>query len=65
MDELDELDDLDAKTDQVRNALEDQGLHTLELSEGIVNVYSQPIGPNGPEPTDANYLFTVTVTVTP
>ena len=58
---------LDDQIAQVRDALETAGLHTWELSAGIVNVYSAPVtGDWGdPEPTDATYLYTVTVTKTP
>jgi hypothetical protein len=55
------LDDLITK---VRDAMEAAGLHTWELSEGIVNTYSAPVPPDGPEPIDEHYIGTITVTIT-
>lgn len=45
--------------DRVRDALEDAGLRTDDIGNGIVNVY----GPGGVG--EDSYLYTVTVTVTP
>lgn len=49
---------------RTRDALEATGLHTWEIAEGIVNVYTEPVT-DEPDPARTDYLFTVTVTVTP
>ncbi len=57
--------DTDNDIARVRDALEAKGLHTWELTEGIINVYSAPVPFDGPDGMDDQYLFTVTVTATP
>lgn len=56
--------DTDEPIGKVRMALENAGLHTWELSEGIINVHSAPVTDDG-SGDDATYVCTVTVTVTP
>ena len=56
--------DTDEPIGKTRVALEKAGLHTWEIGEGIINVYSKPVSPDGLADDEA-YLFTVTVTVTP
>lgn len=56
---------MDDQITQVRDALEARGLHTWELAEGIINVYSEPVPFDGPDDMQDKYLYTVTVTRTP
>jgi hypothetical protein len=55
---------MDEQITQVLDALEKAGLHTWELSEGIINVHSAPVTDGGSADA-ATYLYTVTVTKTP
>jgi hypothetical protein len=57
-----ELDNLITK---VRDALENAGLHTWEISDGIVNVHTQPVLDESQAKDDVTYLGTVTVTIAP
>ena len=54
--------DTDDPIGQVRDALEAKGLHTWEVAEGTINVYSERVPFDGPDGMQDQYLFTVTVT---